>query len=79
MWYVYILSSEKDKNLYVGSTDDIRRRINEHNSGKADSTRCRMPLKLEAYIAVKEKSKAIQLEEYLKTGSGKAILKKRIL
>ena len=79
MWFVYILKSLKDKNLYVGSTNDIERRLAEHNSGKVDSTKHRVPLILEAYIAVKNKDKAIELEQYFKTGSGKAILQKRIL
>jgi putative endonuclease len=79
MWYVYILRSSKDNNLYIGSTDNIDRRLNEHNSGKSDSTRSRRPFILEAFISVKDKSKAIELELYLKTGSGKAFLNKRIL
>ena len=68
-----------DKNLYVGSTNDIARRLTEHNSGKVDSTKNRTPFSLEAYFAVKDKSRAIELEQYLKTGSGRAFLQKRIL
>jgi len=68
-----------DKNLYVGSTNDIARRLTEHNSGKVDSTKNRTPFNLEAYFAVKDKSTAIDLEKYLKTGSGRAFLQKRIL
>jgi len=79
MWYVYILRSAIDKNLYVGSTNNIRRRLTEHNSGKVGSTRRRIPLSLEAYIAVKDQTKAIELEQYFKTGSGRALLQKRIL
>jgi len=79
MWYVYILRSIIDKNLYVGSTNNIRRRLIEHNSGKVDSTKSRMPFSLEAYIAVKDQAKAIELEQYFKTGSGRALLQKRIL
>jgi putative endonuclease len=79
MWYVYIIKSAMDNELYIGSTKNINRRLSEHNSGKVDSTKNRVPLKLEAYIAVKDQSKAVELEYYLKTGSGKAILKKRIL
>ena len=79
MWYVYVLRSIIDKNLYVGSTNDIGRRLNEHNSGKVDSTKSRTPLTLEAYFAVKNKSKAVELEQYFKTGSGRALLCKRIL
>ena len=79
MWYVYILRSSADENLYIGSTDNIRRRITEHNSGEVDSKKSRTPFGLEAYIAVKDKTKAIELEQYFKTGSGRALLKKRIL
>jgi predicted GIY-YIG superfamily endonuclease len=79
MWYVYILRSVKDKDLYVGSTNNIRRRLNEHNSGKVDSTKCRIPFSLEAYIAVKDQAIAIELEQYFKTGSERALLQKRIL
>ena len=68
-----------DKNFYVGSTNDIRRRLAEHNAGKVDSTKSRVPFSLEAYIAIKDQTKAIELEQYLKTGSGRALLKKRIL
>ncbi|HXX35741.1 MAG TPA: GIY-YIG nuclease family protein [Thermodesulfobacteriota bacterium] len=79
MWYVYILRSRIGNNLYIGSTNNIGRRLSEHNSGKVDSTKTRLPFSLEAYVAVKDKAKAIELERYFKTGSGKALLQKRIL
>jgi len=79
MWFVYILRSLKDKNLYIGSTNNVQRRLIEHNSAKVDSTKHRIPFTLEAYIAVKDKAKVIELEQYFKTGSGKVILQKRIL
>ena len=31
MFYVYIIQSKKDNNLYVGSTNDLKRRFEEHN------------------------------------------------
>ena len=76
---MYILRSLKDNDLYIGSTNDVGRRLTEHNSGNVDSTKCRIPFTLEAYVAVKDKSKAIELEQYFKTGSGRTILQKRIL
>ncbi len=79
MWYVYILRSAKDDGFYVGSTGDLRRRMREHASGQSRSTRNRGQLELEAYIAVREESTARELEKYLKTGSGIATLRKRIL
>jgi len=68
-----------DKNLYIGSTNNISRRLTEHNCGTVGSTKSRRPFSLEAYIAVKDQAKAIELEQYFKTGSGKALLQKRIL
>ena len=79
MWYVYILKSDKDGKLYVGSTDDLKRRVREHNAGQCQSTRHRRPLRLEAYVAVMEEAVARDLEKYLKSGSGIATLRKRML
>ena len=79
MWYVYILRSTADDKLYVGSTADLKRRLREHNDGECTSTRHRRPFALEAYVAVQQESTARSLEKYLKSGSGIAILRKRIL
>ena len=80
MWYVYILKSKNTKNwIYVGSTNNLKRRLTEHQTGKSISSKPYLPIILSAYIAVATESQARGLEKYLKTGSGKAILKKRIL
>ena len=79
MWYVYILRSQQDNNLYIGSTNDLRRRFHEHNAGHVTATKSRLPFTLESYIAVRSEEKARELEVYFKSGSGHAILKKRIL
>ena len=50
-----------------------------HNAGRVRSTKAYRPLILVAYVAVSTERKARQLEKYLKTGSGKAVLKKRVL
>ena len=78
-WYVYILRSNVRKFLYVGSTNDLKRGLIEHNNGLVQSTKAYRPLQIVAYVAVETESKARELEKYFKTGSGKAILKKRIL
>jgi putative endonuclease len=57
MYYVYVLVSEKDKELYIGSTPDLKRRVSEHNSGKSFATAPRRPFKLvyyEAYLTEKD-------------------------
>ncbi|MBM4104471.1 MAG: excinuclease ABC subunit C [Planctomycetes bacterium] len=78
MWYIYILKMA-DGEYYVGSTNDLKRRIAEHTRGKEISTKWRLPVALEAYVAVKSEATARSLEKYLKTSSGKATLRKRIL
>ena len=79
MWYVYVLSSQKDGKLYVGSTNDLERKLKEYHNGLCNSTIHRSPLELEAYIAIKVERTARDLEKYLKTGSGMATFRKRIL
>jgi putative endonuclease len=64
MWYVYILTSKVDGKLYIGSTNDLRRRFYQHNSGAVISTKPRRPFLLQSYIAVNSKLKARQLEKY---------------
>jgi predicted GIY-YIG superfamily endonuclease len=78
-WFVYILKSSAQSFIYVGSTPDLVRRLGEHNLGLVQSTKAYRPLEIVAYIAVSSERKARELEKYLKTGSGKAVLKKRIL
>lgn len=78
MYYTYVLKSSIDNKYYVGSTADLRKRLSEHNAGKVDSTRNRLPLNLIYYEACVIKEKAIKREKYLKTGFGRRYLKGRI-
>jgi len=79
MWFVYVLKSLKNGFIYVGSTNKLKRRFWEHNQGLNKSTKPLRPWKLVAYIAIPNEQTARSLEKYLKKGSGKAFLKKRIL
>ena len=79
MWYVYVLKSVDYPFIYIGSTNDLDRRLLEHNSGLNTSTKHYAPFIVEAYVAVQTETKARELEKYFKTGSGKAVLKKRII
>ena len=79
MWFVYIIKSTTKKYTYIGSTNNINRRLTEHNNGIVASTKPYIPFKLKAYIAVETEGQARKLEKYFKTGSGKAVLNKRIL
>jgi putative endonuclease len=79
MWFVYALKSMNHTFHYVGHTQDVQKRLDQHNSGLVQSTKHYAPFTLETYIAVKTERKAIELEKYLKAGSGKAVLMKRFL
>ena len=79
MWFVYILRSLSADFIYIGSTNDLDRRLTEHNDGLNQSTKAYRPYKIQAFVAVETEAKARELERYFRTGSGKAILKKRII
>ena len=76
MYFVYVLQSLKDQNLYVGFTDKIERRLEEHNSGKNFSTKSRRPFKLVYYEAVPTKEEAVEREKFYKSGRGHEVLYK---
>lgn len=79
MYYVYVLKSSIDGNLYYGSTNDLRRRFSEHNSGKSRSTKSRAPFELRYYEAYFNKNDALTREHSLKKdGRALAQLRRRI-
>ena len=78
MWYVYFLELSNG-DIYVGSTDDLKRRFDAHRRGDVASTRPYRPMVLRAYVAVESERQARELERYLKTGSGKAVPMTRFL
>ena len=78
MWYVYFLKLHNG-DIYVGSTDDLKRRFKSHQNGHVVSTRNNRPMALSAYVAVPTGTAARRLERYFKSGSGKAFAKKRFL
>lgn len=78
MWYVYFLELGNG-DIYVGSTPDLKRRVASHQKGQVQSTNAYCPVKLRTYVAVEIETKAGELEKYFKSGSGRAVAKKRFL
>jgi putative endonuclease len=78
MWYVYFLELTNG-NIYVGSTNDLRRRLESHQKRRVLSTRALCPVTLRTYVAVEKEAQARKLETYFKSGSGKAFAKKHFL
>lgn len=80
MFYAYILRSEAyPTRLYHGHTSDLHRRLTDHNSGDNVSTRHGGPWAIAWYGAFESEAAAMAFEQYLKTASGKAFSRKRLL
>lgn len=79
MYYVYVLHSAKSKNFYIGYTEELKKRFTLHNSGKIFSTKPYIPWKLVFYSAFENMRQAKDFEKYLKSGSGKAFMYKRLV
>lgn len=78
IYYVYVLKSEIDSNMYVGYSKDLNNRIQQHNSGNVNSTKNRRPLILIYYEACLNQQDATHREKYLKTSWGKRYIKNRL-
>jgi len=79
MFYVYVLRSLKDRNLYVGFTNDLQRRFTEHNTGMNKSTAPRRPFELIYYEGYKSQDDARKREGMLKLrGPALGGLKRRL-
>ncbi len=78
MYYTYVLIGKKDGNFYIGFTNNIEKRVEEHSQGKVVSTANRIPLKLIYYEACLNKYDALKREKYFKSGFGRRFLKNRL-
>ena len=72
MYYVYILKSEKSGQWYTGYTNNLRKRLSQHNLGKSTWTKKGIPWQLIYYEACLNCEDATARGEYLKSGPGKA-------
>lgn len=77
-YYIYVLQSVKDSNLYVGLTSDLRKRLMEHNRGLNFSTKPYIPWELIHYEAYLDKEDAKRREKYLKSSQGARLLKRML-
>ncbi|QQG42449.1 MAG: GIY-YIG nuclease family protein [Candidatus Giovannonibacteria bacterium] len=73
MYFVYIIRSQKDNKFYTGITNNLERRLAQHNKGKKStpSTLHRGPFKIFYYEAFKTRTEARAKEKFLKSGAGR--------
>ena len=74
-WTVYLLKCADGK-IYTGCTHDFAQRIECHRRGMASFTKSRLPVSVIVKIDFYEKKNAFEFEGYLKSGSGKAFVKR---
>ena len=78
MHYVYLIRSlSSPGQTYVGLTDDLKQRLAKHNRGGSAHTSKYLPWEIVSYHAFADKQRAVDFEQYLKSGSGRAFSKKR--
>lgn len=78
MYFVYILESKKDNELYIGYTENLRNRFALHTNGKVVATKSRRPLELIYFEAYTNQLDAKKREVFLKSGSGHRFIKKQL-
>ena len=77
-YYVYLLKCQNGE-PYTGCTDNLKERIERHQKGYVPATKDRLSVKLISYFAFSNKYTAFSFEKYLKSGSGRAFIKKHKL
>ncbi|MDF1612162.1 GIY-YIG nuclease family protein [Stygiobacter electus] len=75
MYYVYIISSTIRNYTYIGITNSLERRINQHNSGYNKTTKPYRPFKLIYFEELKDRKEARVREKYFKSGVGREKIK----
>jgi len=77
MFFTYILKSQVNNDIYVGSTENVENRLEKHNSGKVRSTKAYRPWKMISIEEFSSRSEAFKREHFLKTGQQKELLRKK--
>lgn len=78
MHYTYVIQSRKSGYWYTGTTNDLRKRLKQHDEGKSTWTKNRVPWDLIYYEMCLNEEDAKSREKYLKSGMGKRYLKNRL-
>ena len=76
-YYTYVIKSHANNDIYIGSTQDLDKRLKLHNSGKIKSTKGYKPWQLLEYQKFNTRSEAVKQEKFLKSHQQKELLKKK--
>ncbi len=79
MFYIYVLMSLKNKRLYTGFTNDLKRRFKEHNEKRGGVYTSKAgPFEIIFYEAYLNKKDAMKAERFFKTGYGREVLNDKL-
>jgi putative endonuclease len=78
-FYTYVLESLKDLDRYIGYTNNLKRRLEEHKKGLSFATKFRLPFKLIYFEGCLNQEDAKRREDYLKTTQGRRFLGLRLI
>ncbi len=78
MFYFYVLKFKKNGKLYYGFTNNLKRRIRDHNSGQSDFSSRNGKFDLIFYEAYINKNDAMAAEKYFKSGHGREVLRGKL-
>jgi putative endonuclease len=78
MYYVYAIESLTRKYIYIGITDNINRRLNQHNQGYNRTTKPYRPFRLIYLEELPDRKQARAREKYLKTTTGRKFLREQV-
>lgn len=78
-FYVYVLESLRDGHRYIGFTNNLKKRIEEHENSKVFSTKSRLPIRLIYFEGCLDEIDAKRREHYLKTTQGRRFLGLRLI
>ena len=78
MYYVYILLNETKTRTDTGVTDDVDKRLTDHNAGRVKSSSPYRPYKIVHLESFKTMSEARQKEKFYKSTIGRRKLKKMV-
>ena len=77
-FWVYIIQSDKDNSFYIGSTENLDRRLEQHNSGDSNYTRNKRPWNLVYSEIMETRSESLKREKFLKRQRNREFYKRLI-
>ncbi len=77
--FVYVIVNDVNNSPYVGITSNLPRRLETHNSGGSVHTRAWRPWRLAVSLEFATERRALEFESYLKSGSGRAFVRRHFL